>query len=324
LLSPEEIDGAGRAILRDRRAAHVREVLGARVGQPLRVGLERGPLGTGVVRMVSDAAVELEVHCSGTSPAPPGIDLVLALPRPKVLARVLRTAATFGVGRIDVINAWRVDKSYWRSRVLAPAATAEALRRGCEQGMTTWVPVLHCERFFTGFLARAGAAGDHRPRLVAHPGAENLSEVVPQGGPAVVAIGPEGGWIEREVDALVALGFRPVSLGARVLSVEAAVAALLAQLELLQRLDRPARVSRPAAGRVVPAAGPAGPAAGRVVPAAGPAGPAADRVVPAGAPAAPAADRVVPAMVPAMVPAPERSLAASALPAEEPPGRTRT
>ena len=51
----------------------------------------------------------------------------------------------------------------------------------------------------------------------------------------MLAIGPEGGWIERELETFVERGFKPVSLGAPILRVEAAVAAALGQLLLLQR-----------------------------------------------------------------------------------------
>jgi RsmE family RNA methyltransferase len=54
--------------------------------------------------------------------------------------------------------------------------------------------------------------------------------------PITLAIGPEGGWIQREVDTFVARTFHPVSLGAAILRVETAVAALLGQLVLLARL----------------------------------------------------------------------------------------
>jgi 16S rRNA U1498 N3-methylase RsmE len=46
----------------------------------------------------------------------------------------------------------------------------------------------------------------------------------------------DSGWIEREIETFVARGFTPVSLGAPVLRVEAAVASALGQLALLHRL----------------------------------------------------------------------------------------
>ena len=43
-------------------------------------------------------------------------------------------------------------------------------------------------------------------------------------------VGPEGGWVERELESLRAAGLRGVALGPRVLRVEHAVIALIARL----------------------------------------------------------------------------------------------
>jgi RsmE family RNA methyltransferase len=50
------------------------------------------------------------------------------------------------------------------------------------------------------------------------------------GQPQLVAIGPEGGFIPYEVSLLQAAGLKPVSLGARILRVETAVAVALGKL----------------------------------------------------------------------------------------------
>ena len=54
--------------------------------------------------------------------------------------------------------------------------------------------------------------------------------------PTTLAIGPEGGWIQREVDTFIARGFTPITLGVPILRVETAVAAALGQLVLLRRI----------------------------------------------------------------------------------------
>ncbi|HLU68040.1 MAG TPA: RsmE family RNA methyltransferase [Kofleriaceae bacterium] len=242
LFDPAELAaGAGGVTLAagDRRARHLVAVLRARVGQVLRAGVAGGATGSAEVLAIAGGAVTLRVALDGPASPRPPVDLVLAVPRPKALARALQTAAALGVGRIDLVNAWRVDRAYFSSPQLAPAALAEAVRLGCEQGGTTWLPEVAVHPLLMPFLRASAPGWSGRRLLLAHPRAGvRLEEVARpgEGGPALLAIGPEGGWIEREVETFAGLGFSPVSLGDAVLRVEAAIAALLAQLELLRRL----------------------------------------------------------------------------------------
>jgi 16S rRNA (uracil1498-N3)-methyltransferase len=236
LVDPAELARDGTCTLRDRRALHVRSVLGAGVGERVRAGVIGGGIGSAELLSDDGAAITLRVAITEPAPAPLPIELVLAIPRPKVLTRVVEAAAAFGVARIDLTNAWRVDKSYLRSPRLAPDALALAARLGAEQGATTHLPPITVHVRLMALLD-ARWPGPPAVKLVAHPGAPPIETAVPRGAaPIALAIGPEGGWIAREVETFVARGFSPVSLGAPILRVETAVAAALGQLLLLQRL----------------------------------------------------------------------------------------
>ena len=239
LLEPEE-GAAGEVVLApgDRRALHLRQVLGAAAGQRIRAGLVRGARGEAeVIAVEPSGAVRLALRLDRPASPRPEVDLIAAVPRPKALSRLVQGAAAIGVGRIDLVNAWRVDRSYFGSPRLADSALALDARLGCEQGATTWVPEVAVHRLLMPFLDAAQLAG--RSLIVAHPAAEAaIEEVIPPGhqGPITLAVGPEGGWIDRELASLADLGFRPVSMGPAVLRTETAVAALLAQIGLLRRL----------------------------------------------------------------------------------------
>jgi RsmE family RNA methyltransferase len=239
LLEPGEIAGDTAAVS-DRRAAHLRAVLGARIGARVRAGVLGG--GTGTAEVIADDGAALTLRLAITEPAPPPlpIELVLAVPRPKVLSRTIEIAAAFGVERIALTNAWRVDKSYLSSPRVAPRALALAARLGAEQGATTHVPPIALHRRLMELLDGRWPAPDAPPRakLVAHPGGAPIERALDgvAGEPIALAIGPEGGWIAREVETFAARGFAVVSLGAAILRVEAAVAAALGQLVLLRRL----------------------------------------------------------------------------------------
>jgi len=226
--------------LRDRRADHVRTVLGASVGARIKAGVVGGPIGSAEITADDGSAMTLQFSASEPASRPLPIELVLAIPRPKVLTRVIEAAASFAVARIVLSNAWRVDKSYLSSPRLDDDALALAVRLGAEQGATTHLPeVVIYRRLMEMMNTRwpEGAASDGL-KLIAHPGAPPIEAVVPRGEPRpmTLAIGPEGGWIPREVETFVARGFSPVSIGAPILRVETAVASALGQLLLLRRL----------------------------------------------------------------------------------------
>ncbi len=242
------VDGAeideGRLRLTDRRAEHLRKILRVETGRTLRVGRIGGGIGEGRVVSLDGDAVELAVELPDEPALRPAVDLIVALPRPQVLKRVLQYAAAMGVGRIDLINAWRVEKSFFQSPLLEPPSIRRHLLLGAEQGMSTWLPEVTIEKRFVACLEKLAARSDPPLGLVADPQAEAPIEVAlpdlasERGRRVELAIGPEGGWIDREVETFRQAGFRAVSLGPWILRLETALAAALAQLELLRRACR--------------------------------------------------------------------------------------
>lgn len=218
-----------------RQCRHLVGVLGVEVGRRVRVGRRRGPRGWARVTAVDGERVTLELEALDEPPARPPTSLIAAVPRPKVVPRLIAAAASLGVDRVELTRAWRVDKSYFGSPALAPGALDAAAVLGCEQGGHTWVPDVVVHRLFRDLIAAAPAAD---LALVAHPGAPTSIEQAATAlgtRTALLAIGPEGGWIEREVDGLRDAGFVPVRSGAAVLRSEVAAAVLLGQLALLRR-----------------------------------------------------------------------------------------
>jgi 16S rRNA (uracil1498-N3)-methyltransferase len=244
LLEPEELGiaaGECEVELRDRRAAHLISVVRVTVGSLVRVGVVQGGLGQAEVVAMSADRCRLRVLLDQPPPAQLPVHLILAVPRPKVLLRTVAIAASFGVESIHLTNSWRVDKSYLGSPALLPAALERAARDGAEQGATSRLPQITVHRRLMSLLDGypSSERDPGRVFLVAHPGAAASIEraVVPgELRPLTVAVGPEGGWIDREVETFVDLGFVPASLGESILRVEAAIAALLAQVQLLRRL----------------------------------------------------------------------------------------
>jgi 16S rRNA (uracil1498-N3)-methyltransferase len=230
LLFDPDFIGEDRVRLSGRRLDHVTSVHRASVGDTLVVGREGGRMGRGVVTRLDDEALELEVSLDQEPPPALPLTLVLAVPRPKVLNRVIAGVASLGVKRIFLVNAWRVEKSYWGSPRMSAANLRAQSILGLEQARDTVLPLIEVRRLFRPFveeelpeLARGSLA------LAAHPYAEALCPRA-VAGPVTLAIGPEGGFVPSEVESFRRAGFTLVSLGPRVLRVETAVAAVIGRL----------------------------------------------------------------------------------------------
>jgi RsmE family RNA methyltransferase len=217
-------------VVRDRRLQHLRQVTRSNVGDTLRVGAIDGLMGEGEILAIDDEQATLAVSLNQEPPVKLPLCLVLALPRPKMLRRILRSVAEFGVSELHLINSFRVEKSYWRSPVLETATMREYLLQGLEQARDTVLPSVRCHPLFKPFAEDAlPAMAADRDAMLAQPG-EHPPCPYYFSGRTLLVIGPEGGFIPYEVDLLQQAGCRAVSLGPRILRVENAVSGLLGKL----------------------------------------------------------------------------------------------
>jgi len=230
LLDDDDFVSGNSVRLMGRRRKHILEVHRPKVGNVLTVGRLGGLIGKGRITKATSVAVEMDVELSEAPPAPLAVNLVMALPRPKVIKRVLLSAASLGVKRLYFINSFRVEKSYWQSPALSPASIRDALVLGLEQARDTFLPEVVLRPLFKPFVE------DELPQLirgtmalVAHPGAgDSCPHAVAK--PLTLMIGPEGGFIPYELEKLVAAGCRPVQIGARILRVETAIPFILGRI----------------------------------------------------------------------------------------------
>jgi RsmE family RNA methyltransferase len=220
----------GKIALGGRRLQHLRQVHRVAVGDTLRVGEVNGLIGEGKILEIDEEVAVLAVSLAQSPPPKLPLCLVLALPRPKMLRRILRNVAEFGVAELHLINSYRVEKSYWQSPVLDDGSIQEYLLHGLEQSCDTGVPMVHFQRRFKPFVEDIlpGLLEEKRA-LLAHPGEyppcpRDIS------GKTLLVIGPEGGFIPYEVEQLQQAGCELVSLGPRILRVENAVSGALGRL----------------------------------------------------------------------------------------------
>jgi RsmE family RNA methyltransferase len=221
----------GMVQLEGARAAHLIDVLRVAAGRQLRVGILDGPFGVATVSAVDGRTVALCCRFGTAVPARPGVDLLLAVPRPKVLQRLWAQLAALGVGRIILTNAYRVERSYFDTHVLTPVCYRPLLIEGLQQARDTRIPIVTIHRRFKVLIEdELDALSSGGMRLVADPGAplRVAAQALAAGNERVlVAVGPEGGWTTYEQALLEAHGFLPIGLGPRTLRVDTACVALL-------------------------------------------------------------------------------------------------
>jgi 16S rRNA (uracil1498-N3)-methyltransferase len=231
LLEQEEIRRDGTTAVSDARARHLLDVLKVAPGHVVRVGLIDGGSGMATVTSMSSGTVGLRCQFDAPAPARPAVDLLLALPRPKVMRRLWAQLAALGVGQIILTNAARVERQYFDTHVLTPGCYRPLLIEGLQQARDTRLPQVSLHRQFKVLVE------DHLDglfqtgvRILADPRCETrLADVLstPPGERVLLAVGPEGGWNEFELNLLTAHGFHSAGLGPRTLRSDTACIALL-------------------------------------------------------------------------------------------------
>lgn len=242
LVEQEELQENYVSLL-DRRAEHIVKVLRADVGVRLKVGVVDGEHGTGEIISIKkkypfEAVLRVELT-EPPRPVPP-LDLILALPRPIMLKRILSQVTALGVGTIFLINANRVEKSFWGATILEEAEYRDHLLQGLEQAVDTRVPTVEFHNKFKPFVEDylPTVIKSYTSRICAHPEGDSTfaGAVTGREGRILLAIGPEGGWVEYEVSKFIEAGFDCCTIGDRILKVDTAVIALHAQISALKDL----------------------------------------------------------------------------------------
>ncbi|MEM5530577.1 16S rRNA (uracil(1498)-N(3))-methyltransferase [Gammaproteobacteria bacterium AS21] len=230
LVSQQDFIDTDIVLLTDRRFEHIRHIHQAQLGQSLSVALINDKIGTGVVLAIDDASVTLRLELTEQPPSALNLTLILALPRPKMLKRILQNVSALGVKDIYLINSYKVDKSYWSTPILQPPTAQAELQLGLEQAVDSHMPNIYLKKRFKPFVEdELSEIASNSRKLVAHP---YQSAPCPRANhdKTTLVIGPEGGFIEYEIDKLQQLGFSSISLGHRILKVETAIAVAIAKL----------------------------------------------------------------------------------------------
>lgn len=223
-------------VLEGDEGRHAATVVRLRVGERFYVADGDGRRVLAEAESVEKSSVHGRVVEVTDEPAPAvRFVLVQALAKGDRDEQAIEAATELGV---DEVVPWAAERSVvvWRGERAAKslAKWAAVVTRAAKQSRRARMPLTSSP---VDLASLAGRVGESALALVLHEDAtEALAGVeLPEAGDVLVVVGPEGGVSQREVDALVAAGARPVRLGSTILRASSAGPAALAVLNARSR-----------------------------------------------------------------------------------------
>lgn len=235
IVLPEERQGS-RAVLLGERAAYVHTFHDLKAGLEVRAAELGGKIGSAKVLTTSSERLELELDLHTPPPPRSPVVLIVAVPRPQTVKKVVQAAAMLGARELILTRAERCVASYLQSKGLAEAALRNETIRGLEQACDSIPPKIQICRSFkklTDEILPERISETAPPLLiVAHCQNDSTTDLaslnsIEPDREVICALGPEAGWNDFEVDRFFELGFKPMQLGPRMLRVEVAMTYLL-------------------------------------------------------------------------------------------------
>ena len=229
LLDPRQTESDLWNITASRQLEHLKTHVNVQVGDTLKVGIREGKRYLTEIVEITEHSIRVKSLQEESVPEKLPVTLVVAMPRPKVLRRLMMDAVTMGVEKLILIHSYRVDKSYWQTPFLQQLDHYVTL--GLEQAGDTIPPKIELYKRFKPFVEDVLPTfiSDQKPAYVAHPYAEQQMPYAINHACNLI-VGPEGGLIPYEVDVLQKNGCQAMSLGNRILRTETAVSSILGRL----------------------------------------------------------------------------------------------
>ena len=220
--------------LSDRRFNHIKNVIKPILNQKLLSGDVNGKIGNSEIIELSEKYIRLKTLHLLDPPKKVSSTLIIGLPRPKNIGRIVESITSLGFNEVHFIHSYRVEKSFWTSKELSQDNINSHARLGLEQSIDTIPPQFHFHRYFKPFIEDIApklisANGQIIKNWIFHPHmrmneSQHGANTSPDSNlPHIIAIGTEGGWIDYEINEFIKINFTVKSLGQRVLKLEQAI-----------------------------------------------------------------------------------------------------
>ena len=230
---PEENRTENEIVIHGDDVNHIRNVLRMAKGEKIMVSCGKGVDYECEILAVSDSEISLLIRDEkpAVSELPVEITLFQALPKKDKMELVIQKAVELGAASIVPVktkrcvvklDAKKEEKKVTRWRTIAESAAKQSGRGVLPEALSmademdyVMIPYELCEGMKESVLSFTEASQ------------------IKRGGRIGIFIGPEGGFERGEVEAAVAQGIKPISLGKRILRTETAGLAALSILMFL-------------------------------------------------------------------------------------------
>jgi 16S rRNA (uracil1498-N3)-methyltransferase len=212
--------------------SHIHTTLKLAVGDEVRCSVLNQGRSLGVVTELSDNHCKLKL-----SAITPGeeqwFDLVVGLSRPQTTKKILEHATTFGARSFHFFKAALSEKSYLDSKIFENLAYEEFLLTGLSQAaIYTDLPKFKLEKYNP---AEQYLNAPQKFILDLKTDKSFLDTEIDFTRPVTLAIGPERGFINEDIERFHHAGFTSIKISSSILRVEHAVYSAVSQLELLRK-----------------------------------------------------------------------------------------
>ena len=205
------------------------------VGTTVKAGIIGGLLGSATLVSVTADASELEFQIDANMLVPPRSKtrMIIGVPRPQTVKKIIQVAASFGVSSIDFVLFEKSIKSYLSSAIWSHESLQVEVLESLEQVADTVAPTIaihpRAHEFFNEI--KNDPLVDQSEKIIFDSiGSVFNRDVNSTDTSYTVAFGPEAGFIDSERALFKEFGFKIHTLGPRMLRLEHAACAALSRI----------------------------------------------------------------------------------------------
>ena len=222
----DEVSGA-RAVLVGAHADHLARVLRAHIGQEFDISAEN-KVRRGRITRIEPGRVELDLGEEIPAGILPQVTLAISIFRFDRMEWAIEKCTELGVTGIVPVIARRTEAHLAAAAPKRMERWQRIARQAAEQSRRASPPEIAHPVKLRDAIALPGSTRIVLSESEREATLKDVLQLHSPGGELVLALGPEGGWTDSELDQFREAGWSPASLGSTILRAETAAIAALA------------------------------------------------------------------------------------------------